>query len=65
MTEPEQRIRRLQGGCGSDGRFIGKASDRFIAVSESGSNYGEAPKSLQFKSLEDSDVKVMITIEER
>ena len=50
---------------GSEGRFIGKASDRFIAVSESGSNYGEPPISLRFKSLEDSDVEVMITVEER
>jgi len=50
---------------GSEGRFIGKASDRFIAMSESGPNYGTPPKSLQFKSLEDSDIEVLITIEER
>jgi serine/threonine protein kinase len=48
-----------------DGRFIGKAGDRLISVREPGLNYGEPPKSLKFKSLEDTAVKVTITIEEK
>lgn len=51
----------------SEGRIIGKAStsNKLIPVGNPALNYGEPPTQLFFKSLDDTEVQVKITIEEQ